>query len=70
MIAKDLKLDQALGACGLHGKIPYTTLSYLVRTARKRGTNNDELAKKIGTVVEVVLNEEAMLYLGTCLLSR
>lgn len=61
MIVNELKLDQALGACGLHGTIPYTTLSYRVRTARKRGTYNDELAKKIGTVVEVSHEDASVL---------
>ncbi len=58
MIVNNLKVDQALGACGLHGTIPYSTLTSRVRTARKKGTYNDELSKKIGTVIEI-LNEDA-----------
>jgi hypothetical protein len=58
VLVNDLFVNQALGACGLHGTIPHSTLFSRVRAARKTGTYDSELAKKIGTVVEI-LNEDA-----------
>ena len=37
-----MKADQALGACQLIGKVPYTTLCYRVRAARKQGRYKEE----------------------------
>lgn len=53
MIVNKLKADQALGACQLIGKVPYTTFCYRVRVARKQGRYKKE-AKRISIdVIEV-----------------
>ena len=58
MIVNGLKIDMAIGACRLHGKIPHSTLYSRVQAARKKGTYNNLISRaeerKIGIVIEVL----------------
>ena len=48
-----LKADQALGACQLIGKVPYTTFCYWLRAARKQGSYKEEAKQFSIDVIDV-----------------
>ena len=54
-----LKADQALGACQLIGKVPYTTFCYRVRVARKQGRYKEEAKQFSIDVIEVDEDDDA-----------
>jgi len=58
VIVNDLKIEQAIWACQLHGQVPNSTLYSRVKAARDKGTYNNEIrkaeAKKIGVVIDIL----------------
>jgi prolyl-tRNA editing enzyme YbaK/EbsC (Cys-tRNA(Pro) deacylase) len=64
VVVNDLKVEQAIAACEMQGTLPYSTLYYRVKLARKNGTYNSilkakaEQALRNNTKVGIVINIE------------
>ena len=60
MIVNGLKIDMAVGACQLHGKLPHSTLCSpcVQQAARKKGTYNNLISRveeqRIGIVIDIL----------------
>ena len=60
VVVNDVKVEQAIVACGLQDELPYTTLYYKVRVAREKGTYNNDIinlrtkqTKKLGIIIDL-----------------
>ncbi len=69
MIVNDVKVEQAIAACELQEILPYSTLYYRVRLARKKGTYDSvikakaeeaiRMNMKVGLVINIEESEDA-----------
>lgn len=69
MIVNDVRVEQAIAACELQGILPYSTLYYRVKLARRKGTYDSILKAKaeqvirsnmkVGIVIDIEQNEDA-----------